>query len=406
MPESKPESTHLEASLDPRFELRYDPHNYRRVIAGKDVIVHCHHYNARVQRTLEGASVIDGKAIVRAAAETVFAEQIAAALREGDDAATKRSVAERLYARLGFGRIDLAELGEGRARASASHFVEGWVAGFGTSDRRVCTFTEGYIQAAAWATRAELVHVHERECMARGDAACVFELDATRTEAIAGNHKRPLEFVAKTGGDYLHSTTVDEAKIIDALVAMPIQGDAEGLIPAFSVYLANIPADFYNLACIRFVEAMTERRREKPARRMLIADGEACAMNTFRGIMNSVEWEALVAPMIHEPRDNIFALVAISNALGWGNWHITDHPGPAAIGFESLNGYEAIGYAEVRGRASDPTCLMLTGVAAGLLELVYGKGTIEERIGSYTAHEGDCIATGQPACQFAVERNA
>ncbi len=394
------------STIESRFELRHDPKTYRREIAGKDVIIHCHHYNARVQRTIEGASMVDGKAILRAAAETVFAEQIQAALRDDDDAATKRSVAEQLYAHLGYGRLDLGGQAQGRVQASASHYVEGWVAGFGSAiDRTVCTFTEGYIQAAVWATTGRLVHVHERQCMAKGDPVCEFELEDSRTESLAPNTKLPRQFTAKTGGDYLHSANVDEQKIIDALVAMPIHGNAEGLIPAFSVYLANTPADYYNLISLRFIEAMAAKRREKAAKRMLIADGETCAMNTFRGIMNSAEWDGLVAPMIHDERDNIFALVAISNALGWGNWHITKHPGPTSIGFESLNGYEALGVGEYSGRSDEPSCLMLTGVAAGLLELVYGKGPIEDRLGTCTASERECICVGQAACQFAVERN-
>lgn len=136
---------------------------------------------------------------------------------------------------------------------------------------------------------------------------------------------------------------------------------------------------------------------------MLIADGETCAMNTFRGIMNSAEWDALVAPMIRETRDRMFALVAISNALGWGNWHIVAHPSPHAMVLESLNGYEALGFGEYRGRSADPTCYMLTGVAGGLLELVYGTGTIEERLGTCTMHEPACICQGHPACRIEVE---
>ena len=66
---------------DPRFTLRYEPETYRRIVAGKSVIIHCHHYNARVQRTVEGSSVIDGKTLFREAAASVFAEQLAGICR-------------------------------------------------------------------------------------------------------------------------------------------------------------------------------------------------------------------------------------------------------------------------------------------------------------------------------------
>lgn len=387
-----------------RFLLTYEPASYRRVIAGKDVIIHCHHYNSRIQRTVEGASRIDGKGILRESAEAVFHEQVRAALRPDDDAAQRLAVAAGLYAHLGYGTLDLAQVGEGRARATASHFVEGWLAGFGRPDQPVCTFTEGYLQGALHAATGELFEVREQACMAKGDPACEFSLTRGRAAPIAENRKRPPEFTPRTGGEFLHSPNVDEQKIIDALVAMPIHGNADGLIPAFSVYLANTPADFYNRVAIRFVEEMRAARREKAAKRMLVSDGEACAMNTFRGIMNSAEWDALVAPMLRELRDSMFALIAISNGLGWGNWHIVAHPGPRALSLESLNGYEAIGFREYRGAAPDPQCYMLAGVAAGLVELVYGEGTIAERLGTCVADERACIGCGAQACRFDVER--
>ena len=47
---------------------------------------------------------------------------------------------------------------------------------------------------------------------------------------------------------------------------------------------------------------------------------------------------------------------------------------------------------------------MLNGVAAGLLELVYGEGTIAERLGTCATQEESCICCNAAACRFAVER--
>ena len=71
--------------LRPRLDLHYNPATFRRVIAGKDVIIHCHHYNSRIQRTVEGAAEIDGKALLHGAAEAVFADHLGRALTAGDD---------------------------------------------------------------------------------------------------------------------------------------------------------------------------------------------------------------------------------------------------------------------------------------------------------------------------------
>jgi hypothetical protein len=71
---------------------------------------------------------------------------------------------------------------------------------------------------------------------------------------------------------------------------------------------------------------------------------------------------------------------------------------------ESMNGYEALGFRELRGPAQTPQCFMLRGVAAGIMALVYGTGSVSERFGSYAAAEDECICKGDAACSFDVVR--
>jgi predicted hydrocarbon binding protein len=388
--------------LGSRFALRYDPATYRRHIADKEVILHCHHYNSRLQHTIEGATAVDGRAIIVRAAEATFAQQIANAIEPTDDAATRLRVARNLYAHLGYGWLDFSEVDEGTVSASASHFVEGWNAGFPGRSTPVCSFTEGYLQGAIHAALGRLVRVEERACMINGAKACQFAV-LDRDEPLATHSKSAVRFSPKPepAGP---RTNVDADKIVQALVEMPIHGNSEGLIPAFGVYLASTPADYYNRICLDFVAAMGEAGLASTAQKLLVYDAETCGMNTFRGIMSSPEWDGLVGPMIREPSDNLFGIVAVSNALGWGNWHVTQHDSPASAKLESLNGYEALGCLEHRGPAKAPQCYMLTGVAAGIMELVYGTGTLEERFGTYSASEETCICCDAASCTFEVER--
>ncbi|PCC71810.1 V4R domain-containing protein [Nannocystis exedens] len=394
----------IDSDLAARLAMQYEPATYRRRIAGHDVIIHCHHYNARLQRTIEGARGIDGKGIIVGAAETVFADQLARALRPDDDEARRWAVAELLYRHLGFGRIDLSQVGAGIVTADSSHFVEGWLAGLGESADNVCSFTEGYVQGAVYAVTGAAVRVREVECMARGAERCRFEVDRGERPPVTPNRKEPpIPAPREPGAGWLRSPHVDEQAIIDAVVGMPMVGDDAGLIPAFSVYLANMPADFYNRICIGFVEAMRGLGRDKTAIRLLVSDAEHCGMNTFRGIMHSPEWDGLIAPMVRDRADALHAIIAISNALGWGDWHVTAHT-PRSLALESRYGYEAVGYREFRGLAAAPQCAMLTGVAAGVMELVYGEGTVEERYGTFSAREERCVSCGEASCNFAVEQ--
>ncbi|MDC0722020.1 V4R domain-containing protein [Nannocystis bainbridge] len=389
--------------LAERLALRYDAASGRRTIAGKEVLLHCHHYNARLQRTVESADLVEGKRLIVGAAETVFAEHVGLALREGDSLANRWAVAERLYAHLGFGRIDLSRVHEGVVLAPASHFVEGWFAGLGRPERRVCSFTEGYVQGAVHAVAGELVEVREVECMALGAPACRFAVAGGRTEPLARNVKRPLVFQAR-GGEWLHSPAVDERAIVEAVAAMPVAGGEDGLVPAFGVYLACMPADFYNRVCLGFLAEMRRVGRGAPAERLLAAEAEYCALNTYHGVLHSPEWDGLVAPMLRGPDDVLFATMTFCNALGYGQWHVAGLcPGQWMV-VESVNGYEALGALEYVGRTAAPQCNGHKGAAAGIFALVYGEGPLSERFGAFHAVEEACIACGDPVCRFRVER--
>lgn len=389
--------------LQARFQLVFQPESYRRVIAGNEVVIHCHHYNARLQHLIEGTKQIDGREIFLSGAEEVFAEHIRSAIRPEDSLEEKWQVAAGLYSHLGYGLLDLSQLGDGVITAPSSHFVEGWHAGFKEVDRSVCTLTEGYLQGAIHAITGETVHVREEECMATGADRCRFVIDRSRTTPFTSYLKHPVTFVPRKGGDFLTSPNVDEQAIIDALVGMPIYGNDEGLIPAFSVYLANTPSAFYNSISARFVEEMRKQGLLSTAKKLLVFAGEVCALNTLRGIMNSPEWDGLVAPMVKEEADNLHGLIAITNGLGWGNWHIRAHEPGELLQLESLNCYEGVGYLRYIGSAHDPQCYGLTGVTAGIMALIYSEGTVEERLGTYYSEEQNCICTEDQSCLFEAE---
>jgi len=386
-----------------RFDLDYRDADHRRLIAGEEVIVHCHHYNARIQRTVESAASVDGKSIIKDAAEAVFKRHLEQCFVSTDGEDARWVVAEELFAHLGYGRLDFSKVDEGVVTQSSGHFVEGFAAAFGDEARPVCTMAEGFIQAAFMAIRGDLVEAREAECMHCGASSCTFTVDANRERPFSDIERHQLQFSPRAAPEGAAGSNVDEPAIIQAVVGLPIFGNEEGLIPAFGVYLANTPAEFYNAVAIQFVEQMAQAGQEESARRLLIEAGESCAMNTFRGIMNSPEWEALIQPMLSDERDTVYALVALSNAFGWGNWQVVDHEPEESLRIHSYNGYEALGYLQAREGAEEPQCWMLQGVSAGMMELVYGQGSFAERFGTYFTEEEDCIAAGSGVCSFYVE---
>lgn len=391
------------SELAARFSLQYDWDQRRRVIAGREIVVHCHHYNSRIQSTIESARGIDGKQLLRSVAEAVFAEHVALALAPGDDLPTKWRVAAALYRHLGLGKLDLTGVDAGYVEAPSSHAVEGWNAGFGGRTAPVCTVTEGYLAGAHAAVTGEAVAYRETACRVAGADACRFERLPGAREAIPPVAKTAFEVVPQAAPP--RPKSLDTDRIIRALVDMPIAGNAEGLIPALGVYLASMPADFYNLVGIRFLEEMSAKGLGRTAQRLLVSDAEASALNTFRGITGSAEWRGLVAPMLNDTPDKLHAIVAVANALGWGQWLVASHSPGETLRIESRTGYEATGYRALRETAADPRCFVLRGAAAGMMALVYGAGTVSERLGTFVATETACIACGHESCSCEVRRS-
>ena len=382
-----------------RFALQYDWKNHRRQVAGEELIIHCHHYNSKLQHTIEGAAKVDGKQIITSSAHAAFSAFLARAVRPTDSEADKLAVASALYAYLGFGMLDMSNATKGEVTASASHFVEGWRAGFPQRSTPVCTFTEGFLQAAMKVATGRAVRVRETRCMMQGHSACRFDVTDGPIDDIVIERRR-FEVAPSPVPSYVWSPNIDAQKIYEALISMPIHGDAQGVIPAFNVYLANMPALFYNLISIRFVEEMTRVGTGDTARQLLKYDAETCGLNTFRGILHSAEWDGLIAPMVRQEEDKLFGIIAVSNALGWGNWHVLAHEPGQSLSMEARNGYEALGYRELRAATREPVCLMLTGVSAGIMGLIYGEGPVPERIGQFASVEATCIGCDQPSCQF------
>jgi hypothetical protein len=387
-----------------RFVPSFDASRHRRTIAGTEVVLHCHHYNARLQRTIERAKAIDGKSIWVSSSEGVFARMLADVIRPDDDDATRREVVEALYAHLGYGTLDFAHIDDACVLAPHSHFVEGRLASLSIPSRPLCSLTTGYIQASVHAMTGETVRVHEVDCRALGAPACRFEIARDRSTPLY-TYARAQVPPGTALAPLVHSN-VDEAQVVRALAELPVGGGREGLMPAFNVYVASTPADLYNLVTIRFLDEMRRVGLETAARAQLVNDAEDCGRNTFRGIMASAEWQSHVEPMIRDDRDRVFGAVAVSNALGWGRWTLLEQSHADSMVIASSCGYEADGQLGLRGPAASPACLTLRGVSAGLMSLVYGHGALNDRSGQYCSTEEYCRCTRAGACTFVVEEAA
>ena len=351
---------------DFKFEITFDKAINRRLLLNKEVIVHCHHYNAQLQNSIETTEYTDGVKIIKDAADTVFYEEYQALLADkgGMSDEEKWNYAREIYRAHGFGLIDFGQIGSNVVYGLSSHFAEGWKVRF------------------------------------------VLEIDET-DEKVVPMTKTPFDFKIHSGDELMPNDNVNMDAITDAISQMPLYGDDQGLIPGFGIYISNVPAQFYNQISYNFEAELAKKGKDaaESARTLLAFGGEVCGIHTFHGIMNSNEWEAMIAPMIKTKPDNIFALTAITNAFGWGNWYVEDIKPGKNMTMRAYNSYESLGYREMYGKSDVPRCYMLSGVAASFMELIFSPGTLESKFGKYFSEETMCIAKGDPYCEFVIEKN-
>lgn len=385
------------------YIMRYNYDAHRRIIGNYEVAIHCHHYSARLQRTLENSKQVQGRKFFLQAAEFVFANYLPHFFSPQDTTAHKWKIVESLYSHLGYGKLQLDNIEHGFVTASASLFVEGWQAGFGDRTEPMCLFTQGFLQGAIYAVTGQATYVCEENCRVMGDLHCLFRINPQRTKPIAHYHKKVVPFELRSRPHAI-SSNIDEEHTVHGFATLPIYGNEAGLIPAFGVYLSHTPVDFFNLVSILFVEEMQQKNLFNVAKRLLIDTAENCAVNTFGGFMNSQEWQQLIAPQLKEPLDRLFGIVALINALGWGHLRVKELIPGEKLMLESFNGYEALGFKAFRDHSPQPQCFMMVGVAAGIMELLYSEGTYQEKFGTFIARETQCIACGAESCIFEVER--
>lgn len=361
-------------------EFGYDFATNRLVVGDEPIILHCHHYNCFLQRSIQDAEYIDSAPIlVGAAAEVAFA-QLTSLLSRTPDVPARKAIVEALYRASGFGLIDLSEVTAegGEMRTRSTHYSTGWTEKFGRSRTPVAFFSTGFLAgalAAIYRLDPASIQARQTACRSTGADEDVFLLSRGPANFALFEPRRDAVLVA-VGNDREPATSINREGITQAVAGMPLLGNAAGLITAFGVYLTRMYAEYYNRISFAFEQQMTTlagRQGVDVAADLFIEAGHVCAFNTMGGIMTSAEWDALVLPMLKTREDWLFGIVACTNALGWGTWKVLDVT-PDAATFRIYNDYESVGYRRMYGTADHGISYLATGGAAGLMNLIYLGG--------------------------------
>ncbi len=409
--------------------LRLDRERKLISLFGEPVIFHCHHYNLFLQQTIEDPDWIDGVSILRKAAQEIFYSLLQGAFKTlgVQQAAERLAVASQVFSFLGLGRLELqASPSGGEAQLIHSHYAEGWLSKYGDQINRtrpIDHLAVGYVAAALDATFAELgsYTAEETECMAVTRKDCCV-IQATRLS-------RPQSLIPSPGMGKLIErpadlpkpiTAVDYDAVNEALWSLPLAGDERGQIRAFNVLLTRMPANYYNRIQYRFLEELRALSPElqEVGEGLIRESGHVCVFYTFGNIMESLEWETLVGPMLEKDTDWIHGGYAVASSLGWGRWQalevVSNHSCRVAID----GNYEANYFLASYPQADYAACYFAQGAVPALMNLVY-NGNIQQKPlldqvfynrlfqqgGLFWGKETKAREKGDPWCEFYAERS-
>ncbi len=183
---------------------------------------------------------------------------------------------------------------------------------------------------------------------------------------------------------------------------LTFMGGEEGLIPAFGVYVQQLPVDFWNGFARRLVNSVPIDLVEA-AEYLLVNAAHECGYHTGHGIIHSREWKEIVAPMIeNEPEDILHGAFAIFTAWGWARSEVIEIVPREKMTVRAYDYYESdiilFGYTE------RPGAFMLRGVCAAFMDLIYGDQPYPDGMRTFQCQQTRGIELGDDYGEFVVTR--
>jgi hypothetical protein len=191
--------------------------------------------------------------------------------------------------------------------------------------------------------------------------------------------------------------TVMRDKVVKALADIKVEGDDDGLIPAFNVLVNQLPTTFWNLFSERLMAAApAERKKESEAG--LVRCAYECGYHTGYGIITSEEFSAVVTPMVTEgAKDVLRGAYAVFTAWGWAKSGIVQiREGERMI-------IRAVDYYESDSGGNSLRAYMIRGVSSAFFELAYAD-PYPNGMGTFSCQQTKGMEVGDPFGEFLVTK--
>jgi hypothetical protein len=193
-------------------------------------------------------------------------------------------------------------------------------------------------------------------------------------------------------------SSINRKVVIENLSSISVKGNEDGLIPAFGVFVNQLPASFWNAFGERITRTVSPEVLGA-AEELLVNCAHECGYHTGYGIINSDEWKAVVAPMVKTTEDVLHGAFAVFTAWGWAKSEIVELIPSEKMIVRAYDYYESdiVKY----GKSTKYSAYMLRGVCGAFMELAYG-GNYPNVKKSFQCEQSRGIECGDDYGEFIV----
>lgn len=191
--------------------------------------------------------------------------------------------------------------------------------------------------------------------------------------------------------------TVMRDTVVKALADLKVQGDEDGLIPAFNVLVNILPITFWNNFAERLMEVVPDDKKEE-AEEGLVRCAYECGYHTGYGIITSEEFKSVVEPMVTEGvKDVLRGAYAVFTAWGWAK------SGIVQVKDAERMVIRAVDYYEQDSGGKGKRAYMIRGVSAAFFELGFAD-PYPNGMDTFSCTQSKGIEAGDKHGEFVVTK--
>ncbi len=191
--------------------------------------------------------------------------------------------------------------------------------------------------------------------------------------------------------------TVMRDNVVKALAEIEVQGDQDGLIPAYNVLVNLLPVSFWNMVAERLSAAVPANQKDA-VEEGLVNCAYVCGYHTGYGIITSEEFKSVVEPMVTEgAKDVLRGAFAVFTAWGWAKSGIVQIKEGEKMVIRAVDYYEADSGGE------GYRAYMIRGVSSAFFELAYSEEYPNGQ-GKYQCEQKKGMEVGDKFGEFVVTK--